>query len=134
MFRNLNPGALGFRTSFTETVELALQANFQGLDLNPSEMMGILETKSADGIKGFIKERGLRWGGWGLPVVVGGDEDKFRKGIETLPRSAETACGLGCPRVFTWIMPFSDNLDFKTNFALHVERLGSIAGILDDHQ
>jgi len=134
MFKNLNLGALGFRTSFPETAELALAAGFQGLDLDLFEMKGILETKSADEMKSFIKERGLRLGGWGLPLILGGDEEKFRKGVETLPGLAETARELGCLRAFTWIMPFSDKLDFKSNFALHVERLSSVAEILDDRQ
>ena len=134
MFGNLNPGALGFRASFFETVELALAGSFRGVDLNLFEMRKILETKSVGEIKSLIEGRGLKWGGWGLPVALGGDEGKFRKGLKTLPSLADTARELGCLRVFTWIVPSSNELPFEENFALLVERLGPVAEILDDHQ
>ena len=134
MFKNLNPGALGFRAPFLETVELAKVGSFQGIDLNPLEMKGILEEKSIDQVKRFVKEKGLRWGGWGLPVNFRGDGKTFRENLKGLPGLAETARGLGCLRVFTWILPFSDELPFEENFAFHAGRLGSVAEILDDHQ
>ena len=134
MFKNLNPGALGFRAPFLETVELAKVGSFQGIDLNPLEMKGILEKKSVDEFKSFIKEKGLRWGGWGLPVNSRGDEKTFRENLKSLPKLADIARELGCLRVFTWIMPFSDELPFEENFAFHADRLGSVAEILDDHQ
>jgi len=134
VFKNLNPGALGFRAPFPETVELAKAGDFQGIDLDPLEMKGVLETKSADEIKSFIKGKGLKWGGWGLPVNFRGDGKTFRESLRGLPGLAETAHELGCLRVFTWIMPFSDDMPFEENFAFHADRLGSVAEILDDHQ
>jgi len=131
MFKNLNPGALGFEADFSETAELAKVGNFQGIDLDTFEMRKILATKSADDVKGFLKDRGLKFGGWGLPMDFKGDEDTFRKELGNLPAVAESARELGCPRAYTWITPFSDKLPFKENFELHVTRLGAIAKVLD---
>ena len=134
MFKNLNPGALGFRVPFLETVELAKAGSFQGIDLNPFEMKRILETKSIDQVKRFVKEKDLRWGGWGLPVNLSVDEKTFRESLKGLPSLAETARELGCLRLFTYIISFSNELPFEENFSFHASRLGSVAEILDHHK
>jgi sugar phosphate isomerase/epimerase len=134
VFKNLNPGALGFRVPFYETVRLAKIGDFQGIDLDLFGMKGILETKSVDEVTSLVKESDLKWGGWGLPVDFRGEEDTFQEGLKGLPSLAETACELGCLRVFTWIRPFSDELPFEENFAIHADRLASVAEILNDHQ
>ncbi len=133
MFKNLNPGALGLEASLFETLELAEIGNFQAVDLDTSEMRKILRTKSADDVKGFLEEKGLRFGGWGLPVDFKRDEGAFRKDLGNLSAIAEMARELGYPRAYTWITPFSDKLPFKENFELHVNRLVPIAKILDDY-
>ena len=133
MFKNLNLGALGFRAAFFETVELAAATGFQGVDLDVYEMENVLKTKSVEEIKTLLVQRKLRFGGWGLPVNFRGDDEVFQKELERLPMQAQMASGLGCFRVFTWIMPFSDTLPYKENFELHVERLGAVAEILDKY-
>ncbi|RJS75255.1 sugar phosphate isomerase/epimerase [Candidatus Bathyarchaeota archaeon] len=130
MFKNLNLGALGFRAAFFETVELAAATGFQGVDLDVYEMENVLKTKSVEEIKTLLVQRKLRFGGWGLPVNFRGDDEVFQKELERLPMQAQMASSLGCFRVFTWIMPFSDTLPYKENFELHVERLGAVAEIL----
>lgn len=133
MFKNLNLGALGFEALFLETVQLAKVGGFQGVDLNPFEMNIILRTKSVNEVKGMLDEKGLKPGGWGLPVDFKGEEDAFQRDLKSLSVIAEVARNLGCPRVYTWITPFSDKLPFKENFDIHVKRLGIIADILEDH-
>jgi len=134
MFRNLNIGALGFKASFFEAAELAKVGGFEGLDLEGFEMKEILKAKSADDIKGFLKEKGLRLGGWGLPVDFKGDEDRFRRELKSLLAFAEMARELGHLRVYTWITPCSDMLPFEKNFELHVNRLGRIAELLGERE
>ncbi|MFQ6095953.1 MAG: sugar phosphate isomerase/epimerase family protein, partial [Candidatus Bathyarchaeia archaeon] len=79
-------------------------------------------------------ENGLKLGGWVLPVNFRGDEKTYRRDLEELPDYAEIAEELGCRRVFTWILPFSDELSFDENFEFHVERLRPVAEILEDHR
>jgi len=134
MFRNLNPGALGFEANIFETLELARIGDFQGVDLDTSEMRKTLKTRSYNEIRSLLEERGLRFGGWGLPVDFKGDEGTFRKELGNLSAIAEMARKLGCHRAYTWITPFSDKLPFKENFELHVSRLGAIAEVLNDYE
>ena len=133
MFKNLNLDALGFKASFYESVELASLGGFEGIDLNVQEMMSLLEKKSAAGINGILEEKGLRWGGWALPIRLSGDKKDFQRGLERLPDIAEKARELGCLRTYTWVIPFSDELPFKENFSLHVERVRAVADLLNEY-
>ena len=133
MFKNLNLGALGFKASFYESVELAYLGGFEGIALNIQEMMSLLEKKSAAEMKRVLEEKGLKWGGWVLPIRLSGDEKAFQRGLEDLPNIVEKAQELGCLRAYTWIISFSDELPFKENFSLHVKRVGAIANLLDEY-
>jgi len=133
MFKNLNLGALGFKASFPVSVELACLGGFEGIDLNVQELMELLKEKSAAQINEILKEKGLRWGGWALPMRIGGDEEAFQRGLKSLPDIAEKAHRLGCLRAYTWIRPFSDELTFEENFNLHVKRIRDVAEILEKY-
>jgi sugar phosphate isomerase/epimerase len=133
MFKNLNLGALGFKASFPEAIELAKVGGFQGLDIDIFEMEGILKTKSAEDVKNVLKQKKLKLGGWGLAVDFRKDDETFQKDLDKLPSLATVAKNVKCLRIFTWIMPFSDTLPFEEHFSLHVERLKAVAEILDDY-
>lgn len=133
MFKNLNLGALGFKASFQETVELAKTGQFQGIDLDIFEIEGILKAQSVKDIKDVLKRNRLKLGGWWLPVNFRKDDEAFQKDLDNLPRLAEMASSLECYRVSTWIMPFSETLPFKEHFELHAVRLRKVANVLDDY-
>jgi len=134
MFKNLNLGALGFKASFFEAVELAKIGDFQGVDIDVREMKELLKTKSVDEIKSLVKDKGLKLGGWSLPINIRAPEETYRKDLGSLPELAQIGRDLGCYRVATWIMPYSDSLSFKDNFEFHVRQLRPVAEILEDHQ
>ena len=133
MFKTLNLGALGFKASFHETVELAKTGGFQGLDLDIFEIEGVLKIQSVKDIKDTLRRNKLRLGGWWLPVDFRKDDVTFQKDLDNLPRLAEMASTLECLRVSTWIMPFSDTLPFKEHFELHAVRIREVANVLDDY-
>ena len=58
MFKNLNLGALGFKASFYESIELASLGGFEGIDLDVREMMGLLKKKSVAEINALLEEKG----------------------------------------------------------------------------
>lgn len=134
MFKNLNLGALGLEVSFLESLELAKIGGFQGVDIDISEMEKLVETRSSSWVKHIVYENGLKLGGWGLPVNFREDDEKYQKDLERLPKFAQIARDIGCQRVYTWLIPFSDEIPYEENFKRHVERLKSIAKILGDHQ
>ncbi len=133
MFRSLSPGAIGIRASLTEGLELAKAANFQGLDIGIGEVARLVEEKSADHVKGLFDDAGLEMGAWGLPVNWRGDEAEFRKGLEGLHRLANIGQSLGCTRLSTWILPFSEDKPFEENFDFHVQRFRPIGEVLSEY-
>ena len=133
MFRSLSPGAIGIRASFTESLELAKAANFQGLDINMSAVAGLVEENSVDYVRGLFDDAGLKMGAWGLPVNWRGDEADFNRELEELHRPAKLAQTLGCTRLSTWILPFSQDKPFEDNFQFHVQRFRPIGDILNEY-
>ena len=133
MYKNLSLGALGFRLPLQKAVEMAKIGGFQGIEINIVEIEEILKSKQIDEVEHLVEENGLKLGGWGLPVNFRGDLEKYRADLEKLSRYAQIAEEIGCKRVFTWILPSSDEMPFKENFEFHIERLRPIAEILEDH-
>ena len=133
MFKNLNITALGFKASFYETLELASFGGFEGVDPNVPEIIELIEEKSVEKINKALNEKGLRWGGWQLPVSISGKEEDFNRDLEKLPSIAEKMRDLGCFRAFTWLAPYSDELTFEENFDLHKRRIRMVAKILDEY-
>jgi sugar phosphate isomerase/epimerase len=84
-------------------------------------------------VKERFQEAGIRPGGWGLPVDFHGTDNEYQAGLAKLPEYAALAQELGSSWCTTWILPFSDTLDYTANMAFHVQRLQPIASILADH-
>jgi len=132
MFKNLSPGAIGIRASLPEALKMAKAADFQGAEININEVAELIEERSYEYVKQLFADNGLRPGGWGLPVDWRKDE-LYQEGLTQLPHLAQIGNRLGCWRVFTWILPYSDERPFKENFNWHVARFKPIAAILRDY-
>jgi len=133
MFRNLSPGAIGIHADLTQSLKLAKDAGFEGLDLPIGEALKLSEQHGPEYVKQLYSEAGLKMGGWGLPIDWRADEDAFRNQLQDLPKYAALGQQLGCTRVPTWVLPFSDTLPFEENFKWHVSRFRPIAEILRDY-
>jgi sugar phosphate isomerase/epimerase len=133
LYKNLSLGALGYRLPLQKAVEMTQIGGFQGIEINIVEIEEMLKSKQIDEIEHLVEENGLKLGGWGLPVNFRGDLEKYCADLEKLSRYAQIAEEIGCKRVFTWILPFSDEMPFEENFEFHIERLRPIAEVLEDH-
>jgi sugar phosphate isomerase/epimerase len=133
MFTSLNPGTLSFSVPFEEALQLAKTNNFAALDLPLSELWQLAQETSIQGVKDRFDVAGIRPGGWGLPVEFRGSEEVYRAGLAKLPHYVALAQALGSPWCTTWILPFSDELDYTANMEFHVRRLRPVAQILADH-
>lgn len=133
MFTSLNPGTVRLSIPFDEALRLARENGFAALDLPLGELLTLAEQTSVDEVKGRFAAAGLRPGGWGLPVDFRRDDETYRAGLQALPCQAGLAQALGSPWCSTWILPFSDELDFAANMERHVERLRPADQILADH-
>lgn len=134
MFKNLNLNNIGVRAPLYEAARLAKAADFQGMDIDINEVASLIKAKSFEHIKNIFADAGLRFGGWELPLRwKEEDEVAFQADLVRLPSLASVGRQLGCIRVFTWVLPYSDKRPFKENFDWHLARLQPIADILKDH-
>jgi len=133
MFRNLSPGAIGVQKPLAENITLAKTGGFQGVEVDMGEVSRLVGEKSLSYVKSLFEKAGVRPGGWGLPFDWRGEENVYEKGLTSLSRLASLAAEIGCPRAFTFIMPFSDDKPFEDNFNWHVSRLKPIARVLSDN-
>jgi sugar phosphate isomerase/epimerase len=133
MFTSLHAGALRIALPLNDLLSLARGAGFAALELPMDEALRLAEATSAEEVKGRFAAAGVRPGSWGLPVNFRGDQATFERELAELPRYAALAQALGSPWCTTWILPFSDTLDFAANMDVHVERLRPVSRILADH-
>jgi sugar phosphate isomerase/epimerase len=133
MFRNLSAEAIGIKTTQRETVRLAEIGNFEGTDLSIEEACTFSEKYSPSYVKGMFDSFNMKMGGWNIATPSQKEEKIFQANIEKLKKYSEVAGKLGAKRVFTWIMPFSDEMDYKENFSFHTRRLKTITQILTEN-
>jgi len=133
MFRSLSPGAAGIAANFEEGLKLAVDSGFDALDVPLGEAVPLAEEKGIDHVKKLYDDAGVKPGGWGLPVQFRTTDEEFEAGLESFPLQAKVAGELGAPWCCTWILPFSEELDYETNFERHARRLRVAAEVLRDH-
>jgi sugar phosphate isomerase/epimerase len=133
MFTSLNPEAIGFSVPFTTALELARISGFEGLDVPVRELHELVLRTSLQEVKERFEAAHLRPGGWNLPVDFRHDEETYQAGLTRLASYAKIARELGSPWCATWILPFSDQLDYQANLEFHLKRLRPVAHILADH-
>ncbi|HZQ98278.1 MAG TPA: sugar phosphate isomerase/epimerase family protein [Chloroflexota bacterium] len=134
MFKNLAPNAVGIHgLSLVDTVDLAREAGFEGVEFSVREAAQIADERGVDGLRRLFDDVGIRPGHWGLPVAWQGDEERWRAGLADLPRLAKVAAAIGCTRCATWVPPGSRERPLEENLRFHVERFRPIAEALAAH-
>ncbi|MBV7339722.1 sugar phosphate isomerase/epimerase [Chloroflexi bacterium TSY] len=132
MFKNLWPGAIGIREiSLPESIQLAKQTGFAGIDFNIREAAALADEHSVAYVSDLFKEAEIEPALWSLPVAW--SRDQWQDDLKELPRFAALGRELGSLRTTTACSPSSDQRPFDENYAWHIERLRPIAEVLRDH-
>ncbi|HZG65612.1 MAG TPA: sugar phosphate isomerase/epimerase family protein [Herpetosiphonaceae bacterium] len=131
MFTALSPGAIGVRPADLEAaVDAAVRGGFEGVEFNAAEIADLIDAHGAPHVRTIFDRAGIRVAGWGFPLEWRGSEERWREGLDKLPRRAQAAAAIGGTRCYTWITPSSDERPFEENWQFHVERLAPAAQIL----
>ncbi|MFC2055325.1 sugar phosphate isomerase/epimerase family protein [Chloroflexota bacterium] len=135
MFINLGPPEIGIRKSLEECIQLARKAGFRGVDVDIFEVKRLVNQKGTSYIKELFHKYQLNIGGWIWFDDFGFESDpsSFNDHLKVLPSLAAVAEQIGASRVLSWILSYSDDLNFEENFNLHAERLKTSGKILGDY-
>ncbi len=133
MYPSFNARAVGLTLTAFETIEIAAEAGFVGVDLLVRDMhqAGV----RFDDVRRQMENLGLVGGAFPLPVNWRGDEPTLSRDLDELDRLADLAASLGLTRTGTWVMPevpltLAGTDDFRRTLAFHLDRLGTIAAVL----
>lgn len=134
MYSALNPANIGVKTNgLQEAIAAARTGGFEGVEINPRENAGLARERGPANVRDVFASTGLQPAAWALPTAWRGGQSEFEESLGELPELARAAAEIGCPRVYTWILPGSDERPFEDNYRFHVERLAPIARVLADH-
>jgi len=101
MFIALNNTLLNGKVQWPESARLAAKVGYGGTDVNLAAAM----KEGLDATKALLAETNLRPSFANLPVnVTRGDDDAYRKGMETLDEQVKFASAIGCSRMMV-VMP-----------------------------
>ncbi|MCM8817876.1 MAG: sugar phosphate isomerase/epimerase [Candidatus Omnitrophica bacterium] len=133
MFRNISFEAINIKTTLLEQLRLAKLGNFEGIDVSILDIYEFSKNDKVDKIKNLIDSFDLKIGGWCLPFNIDEEEDKFNQDIEKLEEYLKVAKKISAFRIYTWIVPFSDNLTYKENFKFHLKRAQKICKLIEKY-
>src|SRR5262245_52828526 len=133
MYPSLNPRHVGIQiSSFDQGLLLAKRHGFVGYDFAISMAENWAKQHSPAALADLFASTRIRAGCWNLPFLPLGSEEDYQRGLAVLADQARLAQSVGALRAAIWIVPSSDTLTFRENFAFHVTRYRPIGKVLDD--
>ncbi|MCM8768006.1 MAG: sugar phosphate isomerase/epimerase [Candidatus Omnitrophica bacterium] len=133
MFRNISFEAINIKTTFLEQLRLAKLGNFEGIDISILDIYEFSKNDRVEKIKNLIDSFDLKIGGWCLPFSISEEENKFNQDLEKLEQYLKIAKKISANRIYTWIIPFSDNLPYKENFEFHLKRAEKLCKLIEKY-
>ncbi len=129
MYHNLCPDTVGISGIGTEElIPLAARHGFGGIDF-PVRAVGSVD--QARKLAEQVKKAGLKWGQFWLPCdFLSVDEAGFDAGIRKLREIGPLVQAAGCTCAYNHIWPGSDQRNYQENFAWHLRRVQTVAGVL----
>jgi sugar phosphate isomerase/epimerase len=100
MYVALNSVTIQGRVPWPAFAHLAHRAGYGGVDVN----LGKALDEGVDSTRALLKELNLKPAALPFPVEFRKDDATFQEGLKALPRAAQFAAAIGCPRMVTWIL------------------------------
>lgn len=100
MYISLNSVTIQSRVKWPDFAHLAHRAGYGGVDV----ALGPALEEGVDSTRALLKELKLRPASLPFPVEFRKDEATFQEGLKALPKAAQFAQAIGCPRMVTWIL------------------------------
>lgn len=129
----LNPGIIGVKANFAQTLEYALQYKYEAISPFIQEVMESYSEGQLNEILAKMKENGITYDSTNVPVEFRKDNTKFNEDFKGLRKFCQTMEKQGATRVNTWIISSHNELTYNENMKQHAYRLGECAKVMKDH-
>lgn len=129
----LNPGIIGVKANFAQTLEYALQYKYEAISPFTQEVMESYSEGQLNEILVKMKENGITYDSTNVPVEFRKDNTKFNEDFKGLRKFCQTMEKQGATRVNTWIISSHNELTYNENMKQHAYRLGECAKVMKDH-
>lgn len=129
---DLSCGRIGAKANQEQAIDFAARHGFEAVVPNTGDLAKLSAGQLAK-LKAGMQEKNLVFSAAGMSVDFRGDEEKFNKGLASLPEQAAVLQRAGVTRIGTWLKPFHDELTYMQNFRQHGVRLREVGKILADH-
>lgn len=133
--QDMLPG--GRALTFDQAATIARKTGYDSIEIHIGEIVQVVAERSHQYVMEQYGKFGVLPATWHVQFQRKDawrmDDELYQQGLKALPHYAEVASRIGCRRAFTWLPSYSNDRDFKENFAWHVKRLKPMAKILGDH-
>ena len=114
----------------SDDIPLAAKYAYQGIGFDIKRESAAF---SPEEFSDLLGKNNLKPACFAIPVEFREDRETFDSDLKALPLYCEFAQKTGTSRCTTFIMSYSDTLDYKSNFNQHKERLTAAAKILEEY-
>jgi len=115
--------------ALNDDIPLAVKYGYEGINFDIERESKIF---SPEEFSALLAKNKLKPGTFALPVEFRKDKETFEADLKTLRPCCKFAQKTGATRCTTYIMSFSETMDYKSNFNQHKERLTLAARILEE--
>lgn len=129
----LNPGIIGVKANFAQTLDYAIQYGYEAIGPFTQEVMKDYSATQLSEITGRMKAHRITYDSTNIPVEFRRDDAKFREDLKELPKFCEAMQKQGATRINTWIISSHSTLTYNENMRQHASRLGECAKIMKDY-
>jgi len=129
----LNPGIIGVKANFSETLNYAIKYGYEAISPFTDEVMKSYSDNQLNEHLAKMKEHTISYDSTNIPVEYRKDKTRFNDDFKQLKTFCETMEKQGATRMNTWIISSHNELTYNENMKEHAYRLGECAKVMKDH-
>ncbi len=129
----LNPGIIGVKANFAQTLDYAIQYGYEAISPFTQEVMKEYSDNQLNEILSKMKSHHITYDSTNIPVEFRKDKANFDSDFKELSKFCKTMEKQGATRMNTWIISSHNELTYNENMKQHAYRLGECAKVMKDH-
>ena len=130
---SLNPGIIGVKANFAQTLDYAIEYGYEAISPFTQEVMQSYSDVQLKEILAKMKSHHISYDSTNIPVEFRQDNIRFNDDFKKLRKFCETMEKQGATRINTWIISSHPELTYNDNMKQHAYRLGECAKVMKDH-